>query len=110
VGVRMRKKMLPNVDETIEIIEGFENPNCLNLHKDLAMVLVNEIKRLRIGAPSDFANTLSLDLARTKREKDIVDQQYRVALSIIHSIKDDAYRNGPVDIDTIQEIIEHETH
>ncbi len=102
--------MLPSVDETIEIFEDDESPNCLNLHKDLAMVLVNEIKRLRIGAPSDFANTLSLDLARTQREKDALDKQYRVALSIIWSIKDDAYRNGPVDIDTIEEIIHNETY
>ena len=57
----------------------------------------------------DQFNTLSLAMARLQREKDILDQQYRVALSIIWSIKDDAYRNGPVDIDTIQEIIEDES-
>ena len=58
----------------------------------------------------DQFNTLSLAMARLQREKRIVDQQYKVALSIIWSIKDDAYRNGPVDIDTIEEIIHDETH
>lgn len=67
--------------------------------------MMTEAEKERI----DHFNTLSLAMARLQREKDILDQQHRVALSIIHSIKDDAYRNGPVDIDTIQEIIEVES-
>lgn len=55
-------------------------------------------------------NSLSLKTAGIQRSKDSIEKELKMATSIIHQIKDEVLRNGPIDYEGINDIIDAEVN